>query len=77
MPDLESKVQRHRTLLRTLLMHAARGTLSHSLHPTKPSPFRTWARTVAARRGSNIATAAIANRLARMVWRVFRKNPLS
>ena len=34
--------------LRTLLMHAARGTLSHSLHPTKPSPFRTWARTVAA-----------------------------
>ena len=60
--------------LRTLLMHAARGTLSHSLHPTKPSPFRTWARTVAARRGSNIATAAIANRLARMVWRVWRDN---
>ena len=25
--------------LRTLLMHAARGTLSHSLHPTKPSPL--------------------------------------
>ena len=60
--------------LRTLLMHAARGTLSHSLHPIKPSPFRTWARTVAERRGSNIATAAIANRLARMVWRVWRDN---
>jgi transposase len=60
--------------LRTLLMHAARGTLSHSLHPIKPSPFRTWARTVAERRGSNIATAAIANRLARMVWRVCRDN---
>ena len=55
-----------------LLMHAARGTLSHSLHPTKPTPFRAWARTVAERRGSNIATAAIANRLARMVWRVWR-----
>ena len=60
--------------LRTLLMHAARGTLAHSLHPTKPSPFRTWARTVAERRGSNIATAAIANRRARMVWRVWRDN---
>ena len=58
--------------LRTLLMHAARGTLSHSLHPTKPTPFRAWARTVAQRRGSNIATAAVANRLARMVWRVWR-----
>ena len=58
--------------LRTLLMHAARGTLSHSLHPTKPTPFRAWARTVAERRGSNIAIAAIANRLARMVWRVWR-----
>ena len=58
--------------LRTLLMHAARGTLSHSLHPTKPTPFRAWARTVAERRGSNIAIAAVANRLARMVWRVWR-----
>ena len=58
--------------LRTLLMHAARGTLSHNLHPTKPTLFRAWARTVAERRGSNIATAAIANRLARMVWRVWR-----
>ena len=60
--------------LRTFLLHAARGTLSHRRHPTKPSPFRTWARTVAERRGSNIATAAIANRLARMVWRVWRDN---
>ena len=30
------------------------------------------ARDVVERRGSNIATAAIANRLARMVWRVWR-----
>ena len=58
--------------LRTLLMHGARAVLSHSLNPMKTTPFRTWARTVAERRGSNIATAAIANRLARMVWRVWR-----
>ncbi len=58
--------------LRTLLMHGARAVLSHSGHPTKTTPFRTWARAVTARRGANIATAAIANRLARMVWRVWR-----
>ena len=60
--------------LRTLLMHGARALLSHSLHPAKTTPFRTWARDVAARRGANIAIAAIANRLARMVWRVWRDN---
>ena len=58
--------------LRTLLIHAARGTLSHSFHPA--TPFRRWARSVAERRGANIAIVAIANRLARMVWRVWRDN---
>ena len=58
--------------LRTLLMHGARAVLSHSGNPQKTTPFRTWARAIAARRGANIATAAIANRLARMVWRVWR-----
>ena len=58
--------------LRTLLMHGARAVLSHSGNLTKTTPFRTWTRAVAARRGTNIATAAIANRLARMVWRVWR-----
>ena len=58
--------------LRTLLIHAARGTLSHSFHPDRATPFRRWARSVAERRGANIAIAAIANRLARMVWRVWR-----
>ena len=49
--------------LRTLLMHGARAILSHSLDPAKTTSFRTWARAVAGRRGANIATAAIANRL--------------
>ena len=53
-------------------MHGARAVLSHSLNPATTTPFRTWARAVADRRGSTIATAAIANRLARMVWRVWR-----
>ena len=50
-------------------MHGARAVLSHSLNPATTTPFRTWVRAVADRRGSTIATAAIANRLARMVWR--------
>ena len=57
--------------LRTLLMHGARALLAHSRNPAKTTPFRIWIRTLAARRGANIATAAIANRLARMVWRVW------
>ena len=53
-------------------MHGVRAVLSHSGNLTKTTSFRTWARAVAARRGTNMATAAIANRLARMVWRVWR-----
>ena len=60
--------------LRTLLIHAGRGTLSHSFTPERATPFRVWARSMAERRGANIATVAIANRLARMVWRVWRDN---
>lgn len=60
--------------LRTLLIHAGRGTLSHSFTPERATPFRVWARAVAERRGPNIATVAIANRLARIVWRVWRDN---
>ena len=53
--------------LRTLLMHGARAVLSHSGHPTKTTLFRTWARAVTARRGANIATAAI-SRTASRAW---------
>ena len=53
-------------------MHGARALLSHCRNPAKATPFRIWIRNIAARRGANIATAAIANRLARMVWRVWR-----
>ena len=57
---------------RTLFMHGARALRSHCRNPAKATPFRLWIRNIAARRGANIATAAIANRLARMVWRVWR-----
>ena len=60
--------------LRTLLIHAGCGPLSHSFTPERATPFRRWARSVAERRGANIATVAIANRLVRMVWRVWREN---
>jgi transposase len=58
--------------LRTLLMHGARAMFSHAHRPATATPLRNWARTVAERRGANIAIAALANRLARMVWRVWR-----
>ena len=54
------------------LLTCGRGTLSHSVNPERATPFRMWARSVAERRGANIATVAIANRLPRMEWRVWR-----
>ena len=39
--------------LRTLSIHAGRGTLSHNFTPERATPFRVWARTVAVRRKTN------------------------
>lgn len=59
------------TYMRMLLVHGARsalraGTVSH------PDDLRTWARAVAARKGHNVAAVALANKLARVCWRVWR-----
>ena len=58
--------------LRTLVIQGARSVLFHSKGRSTTTAFRTWALAVEQRRGHNIATVAVANKLARIVWRVWR-----
>ena len=60
------------TYLRMLLIHGARSALQAGARTQSPDDLRTWARTVATRRTHNIATVALANKLARVAWRVWR-----
>ena len=50
------------TYLRTLLIHGARSVLINSKAPPA------WARRVAERRPANVATVALANKTARIIW---------
>jgi len=64
--------KRGNTYVRMLLIHGARaalraGTVSHA-----PDDLRTWACALAERKGHNIAAVALANKLARVAWRVWR-----
>jgi transposase len=58
--------------LRTLLIHGARAVLVAA--PTQPSPdrFRAWALQLQRRLGNHKTAVAIANRLARIVWAVWK-----
>lgn len=49
--------------LRRLLIHGARTVLRHA--PGKTDPLSQWVLSVKARRGMNVATVALANKLAR------------
>jgi len=65
--------------LRTLLTHGARALLrSAALRAAKGNkPLTHWQRwmlAVEARRGHNKATVAVANKLARIVWAVWRRD---
>ena len=60
--------------LRTLVIQGARSVLWHSKAQATTSAFRAWALAVEHRRGHNIATVAVANKLARIVWRVWQAN---
>ncbi len=57
--------------LRMLLIHGARSVLLHAKRRPNPDPLRRWALGVAQARGHNIATVALANRLARIIWAVW------
>lgn len=63
--------------LRTLLIHGARSVLAQAQRRARVgrvplTPVQRWAVALAARRGFNKATIALANRLARVIWAVWR-----
>ena len=59
--------------LRTLLIHGGRSVLAGAKVKKDRDRLRTWALEVAARRGNNKGAAAVANKLARIVWAVWKK----
>jgi transposase len=60
------------TYLRVLLVHGARSALLAAHRAKEPNPLQVWALRVELRSGHNKATVALANRLARIAWRVWR-----
>jgi transposase len=65
------------TYLRCLLTHGARAVLLTAQRTARATPARVtrlqqWAVTLAARRGHNKAAIALANKLARIIWAVWR-----
>jgi transposase len=59
--------------LRMLLIHGARAVLLHAKKPTAPKDrLRTWALAREQARGHNKAAVALANKLARIAWAVWR-----
>ena len=60
--------------LRMLLTHGARSVLWSARAKKRPDRLRTWALQVQQRRGHNIATVALANKIARIVWVVWAKD---
>ena len=60
--------------LRTLLIHGARSVLWRAKSQPTPDAFRTWALALERRRGHNKAAVAVANKLARMIWRIWQSD---
>jgi transposase len=60
--------------LRMLLIHGARAVLLRAKVMSEPDRLRAWAVKVEARRGHNKAAVAMANKLARIVWAVWKKD---
>jgi transposase len=59
--------------LRTLLVHGARSVLWAAQRAKQPDRLQAWALKVQAVRGQNKASVALANKLARIVWAVWRR----
>ncbi|MDP2859379.1 MAG: IS110 family transposase, partial [Bacillota bacterium] len=64
--------KRGNTYLRMLLTHGARSVLNAARRTKEPDSLQVWALATQLRRGHNVATIALANRLARIAWRVWR-----
>lgn len=58
--------------LRTLLIHGGRSVLAAAHRMTEIDHLRAWALAVERQRGRNKAAVALANRLARIAWAVWR-----
>jgi transposase len=62
------------TYLRMLLIHGARVVLRWARAKNRPAPLYQWMLAVHRRRGHNIAAVALANKIARFVWIVWKEN---
>jgi transposase len=60
--------------LRMLLIHGARSVLSHARRAKSHDRLRTWALKLLSRTRYNKAVTALANKIARIVWAVWRSN---
>ena len=58
--------------LRMLLIHGARAVLWSAKSKSDPGRFFSWALDVEQRRGHNKAATAVANKMARIVWAVWK-----
>lgn len=60
--------------MRMLLIHGARAVLCHAKAKTAPAPdrLRTWALQLERTRGHTKAAVALANKLARIAWAVWK-----
>jgi transposase len=60
--------------LRMLLIHGARAVLAGAKRRPTRDPLAAWALDLQARRGHNKAAVALANKLARIAWSVWKEN---
>lgn len=58
--------------LRMLLVHGARSALWAGKRSPAPDDLRSWALDLQCRKGHNVAAVALANKLARICWRVWK-----
>jgi transposase len=63
--------KRGNSYVRMMLIHGARSALRAGSMTDAPDDVRTWALAIARRRGFNVAAVALANKLARVCWRVW------
>jgi len=61
------------TYLRMLLIHGGRSVLWSAKGKAAKDGLRAWALRTEQRRGHNVAAVAVANKLARIVWAVWRR----
>ena len=54
-----------------LLIHGARSALRAGMMTDEPDDLRAWALEIRSRRNFNLAAVALANKLARVVWRIW------